>query len=249
LRLDGRYPDEARQARSLLQAAAPDVIVVAAYGLILPLWVLELPIYGCINIHASLLPRWRGAAPIQRAIEAGDVCTGITIMQMDAGLDTGNILLTHEVPIGVNQTAGELHVDLAAVGASAIVRALQELAAGTLSGVPQPTENVTYAAKLSKACATLNVSVAAEVLARQVRAFNPVPGATILLPGLDSPVKLWRAQALAECHTATPGTVLRVTPAGIDVATGEGVLRLLELQKAGGKRQPVAAFVRGWHGS
>jgi methionyl-tRNA formyltransferase len=246
LRLDGRYPDEAADARQALVAAAPDVMVVAAYGLILPQWVLDLPVHGCLNIHASLLPRWRGAAPIQRAIEAGDPKTGITIMQMDAGLDTGDMLLVREVPIGETQTAGELHDVLADTGAAAIVQALQALGSTGLDAVPQPEDGVTYAAKLDKAEAALDFSLSADVLARRVRAFNPVPGATLRLPGVDDPVKVWRAEALPGATAAAPGTVLRATPQGIDVAAAEGILRLLELQKAGGKRQPADIFVRGW---
>ena len=247
LRLDGRYPDEAAAARARLAQAAPEVMVVAAYGLILPAWTLALPRLGCLNIHASLLPRWRGAAPIQRAIEAGDARTGVTIMQMDEGLDTGDMLLEREVPIGPRQTAAELHDELARVGAQAIVEALQELDAGRLAPRPQPEEGVTYAAKLDKAEAALDCAQPAEVLARRIRAFNPVPGATIRLSGLDDPVKVWRAEALpARAGSAAPGAVLAAGPEGVDVATGDGVLRLLELQKAGGKRQPVEAFVRGW---
>jgi methionyl-tRNA formyltransferase len=246
LRLDGRYPDEARHAQQALVAAQPDVMVVAAYGLILPQWVLDMPVHGCLNIHASLLPRWRGAAPIQRAIEAGDSRTGITIMQMDAGLDTGDMLLVRDVSIGAAQTAGELHDVLAHTGAAAIVQALQELGSGGPGAVPQPEEGVTYAAKLDKAEAALDFSLSAEVLARRVRAFNPAPGATLRLPGVDEPVKVWRAEALPGSSAAVPGTVLRSTPEGIDVAAADGILRLLELQKAGGKRQPVDIFVRGW---
>jgi len=245
LRLDGRYPDEAAQAREQLLAAAPDVMVVAAYGLILPAWVLQLPAAGCLNIHASLLPRWRGAAPIQRAIEAGDERTGVTIMQMDEGLDTGAMLLVHPVAIGAEQNAAELHDGLADAGAQAIVQALAQLPA--LRAEPQPEEGVTYAAKLDKAEAALDFTQTAALLARRVRAFNPVPGATARLPGLDDPVKVWRACAVpAQTSNATPGTVLHAGPEGVDIATADGILRLLELQKAGGKRQPVDIFVRGW---
>ena len=246
LRLDGRYPDEAAQARDQLRQAAPDVMVVAAYGLILPAWTLALPPRGCLNIHASLLPRWRGAAPIQRAIEAGDARTGVTIMQMDEGLDTGDMLLEREVPIGPDDTAAQLHDALAAAGGEAIVAALQALQADGLAPRPQPADGVTYAAKLDKAEAALDCSQPAALLARRVRAFNPVPGATVRLPGLADPVKVWRAQALDQAVAEPAGTVLRAAADGIDLATGEGVLRLLELQKAGGKRQPVDVFVRGW---
>ncbi|MGN6581662.1 MAG: methionyl-tRNA formyltransferase [Bordetella sp.] len=243
LRLDGKYPDEAEAARALLEQAAPDAMVVAAYGLILPAWTLRLPRLGCLNIHASLLPRWRGAAPIQRAIEAGDAQTGVTVMQMDEGLDTGDMLLERTVPIGEQQTAAELHDMLAEEGGLAIVQALATLA--QLTPRRQPEDGVTYAAKLDKAEAALDCTQAADLLARRVRAFNPVPGATIRLPGLIDPVKVWKAQALPG-GAGEPGSVLSAAEQGIDIATGNGVLRLLELQKAGGKRQPVDVFVRGW---
>jgi methionyl-tRNA formyltransferase len=248
LRLDGKYADEATATRAKLEETRADAMVVVAYGLILPQWVLTLPRFGCLNIHASLLPRWRGAAPIQRAIEAGDECTGVTIMQMDEGLDTGDMLLVRSVPIDPEQTAGQLHDILAATGAQAIVEALQQLAAGTLTAQPQAAEGVTYAAKLDKAEAVLDCTQPAVVLARRVRAFNPVPGATLPLPGLADPVKVWRAQAIKGNRIAAvkPGSVISHGPEGIDVATSEGVLRLLEVQKAGGKRQSVDLFVRGW---
>jgi len=243
LRLDGKYPDEAASARALLERVAPDVMVVAAYGLILPAWTLRLPRLGCLNIHASLLPRWRGAAPIQRAIEAGDAQTGVTIMQMDEGLDTGDMLLERTVSIGGQQTAAELLDVLAEEGGRAIVQALATLP--QLTPRRQPQDGVTYAAKLDKAEAALDCTQAAELLARRVRAFNPVPGATMRLPGLADPVKVWKAQALPG-GAGEPGSVLNAAAQGIDIATGSGVLRLLELQKAGAKRQPVDVFVRGW---
>lgn len=244
LRLDGRYPDEARAAQARLAEVAPEVMVVAAYGLILPRWALELPARGCLNIHASLLPRWRGAAPIQRAIEAGDARTGVTIMQMDDGLDTGDMLLERVVPIGADMTAAELHDALAQAGAEAIVAALADL--DSLVPRKQPEDGVTYAAKLEKAEAVLDFQASARTLERRIRAFNPAPGASLRLPGLAEPVKVWRERALDEPGGAAPGTVLRATAQGVDLATGEGVLRLLELQKAGGKRQPADVFVRGW---
>lgn len=259
LRLDGKYPDEAQAARQAMLDAAPELLVVAAYGLILPQWVLDLPTYGCLNIHASLLPRWRGAAPIQRAIEAGDEQTGITIMLMDAGLDTGAMLFTRALPITPEHSAAALHDELAQLGAQAIVQAIDELQQGTLVSQPQPEQGVSYAAKLDKQESPLDFAQPAVVLARRIRAFDPVPGATMQLPGLPDPVKVWKAQALnttshgpgdGAAHAATPsaepGSVLRVSTEGIDIATADGVLRLLELQKAGGKRQPVAAFVQGW---
>ncbi|MGO3131858.1 MAG: methionyl-tRNA formyltransferase [Alcaligenes sp.] len=246
LRLDGKYPEEAAQARQTLLDVQPDLMVVAAYGLILPKWTLELPRYGCFNIHASLLPRWRGAAPIQRAIQAGDAATGITIMQMDEGLDTGDMLVRSELAIRDDHSASTLHDDLAELGAQALLEALQQLSDGTLQAVPQPEQGVTYAEKLSKAESVLDLSQSAQVLERRIRAFDPVPGSTLSLPGLDQPVKVWRAQALEQNHSAEPGQVLNVSAEGIDVACGEGALRLLELQKAGSKRQPVAVFVQGW---
>ena len=251
LRLDGRYPEDAGQARTAIDAARLDVLVVAAYGLILPAWVLQTPRLGCLNIHGSLLPRWRGAAPIQRAIEAGDARTGITIMQMDEGLDTGDMLLVESLPIDPSDTGSSLHDKLASLGADMIVRALRarDAAAGTgntLKATPQPVEGVTYAAKLDRAQAALDPHLPAAALARRVRAFNPVPGATITLPGLTDPVKIWLAQAIPESAQAAPGTVLRATAEGIDVATADGTLRLLELQRAGGKRQPAAVFIQGW---
>lgn len=257
LRLDGKYPDDAQAAQQALQDAAPDMMVVAAYGLILPEWVLSLPTYGCFNIHASLLPRWRGAAPIQRAIQAGDTETGVTIMMMDQGLDTGAMLATHIVPITDQHTAATLHDELANVGAHAIVQAVADLKRGVLMATPQPADGVTYAEKLDKAEAPLDFTQSASDLARRIRAFNPVPGSTLALPGLDQPVKVWQATAVPAAPTpagdpqtpvlAAPGSVVNVGPEGIDIATADGILRLLELQKAGGKRQPVAAFVQGWN--
>lgn len=246
LRLDGKYPEEAAQARQTLLDLQPDLMVVAAYGLILPKWTLELPRYGCFNIHASLLPRWRGAAPIQRAIQAGDAATGITIMQMDEGLDTGDMLVRSELAIRDDHSAATLHDDLAQLGAQALLEALQQVRDGTLQATPQPEEGVTYAEKLSKAESVLDLSQPAKELERRIRAFDPVPGSTLSLPGLEQPVKVWCAQAVEQKHSAEPGQVLNVSAQGIDVACGEGVLRLLELQKAGSKRQPVAVFVQGW---
>lgn len=246
LRLDGKYPEEAAQARQTLLDLQPDLMVVAAYGLILPKWTLELPRYGCFNIHASLLPRWRGAAPIQRAIQAGDAATGITIMQMDEGLDTGDMLVRSELAIRDDHSAATLHDDLAQLGAQALLEALQQVRDGTLQATPQPEEGVTYAEKLSKAESVLDLSQPAKELERRIRAFDPVPGSTLSLPGLEQPVKVWRAQAVGQKHSVEHGQVLNVSAQGIDVACGEGVLRLLELQKAGSKRQPVAVFVQGW---
>lgn len=254
LRLDGKFPDEAAAARQALLELQPELMVVAAYGLILPQWVLDLPPYGCLNIHASLLPRWRGAAPIQRAIEAGDARTGVTIMQMDAGLDTGDMLGVREVPIGPDDTTATLHDALASVGGEAIVAVLERLRAGTLHPEPQPSEGVTYAEKIQKTEAALDFNQSAVVLERRIRAFDPFPGATMYLPGIELPVKVWRAQALADEAAAhavgaarpVPGTILCADGRGIDVVSAEGVLRIVTLQKAGSKRQAAAQFVRSW---
>ncbi len=244
LRLDGKYPEMASEAHELLRATAHDVMVVAAYGLILPPSVLQIPPRGCINIHASLLPRWRGAAPIHRALEAGDAETGITIMQMDEGLDTGPMLLRQALPIAATDTTASLHDKLAQLGGSLIVQALHSLEQGTLAAEPQPLTGVSYAAKVGKHEAALDFSWPAEALARKIRAFNPFPGATANWDGAT--LKLWQAVALPlDPGQAAPGTVLAATDQGIDVACGSGMLRLLELQKAGGKRLPAAQFRQG----
>jgi len=254
LRLDGKTPEDAKAAQAQLVSTQADVMVVAAYGLLLPTWVLELPRYGCLNIHASLLPRWRGAAPIQRAIEAGDTRTGISIMQMDEGLDTGAVLLQKPIPIRDDHTAASLHDELATAGAAAIVEALQRLPEETLVATPQASEGVTYAEKLTRKEAPLDFNLPASVLARRVRAFNPFPGTTMSLKGLDDPVKVWQAVPLP-LHQAevsvpreglAPGTILQASAQGIDVMCGEGILRILELQRAGARRQPVATFIQGW---
>jgi methionyl-tRNA formyltransferase len=243
LRLDGKFPDDAAQAAQALQAAAADVMVVAAYGLILPQWVLDLPRLGCLNIHASLLPRWRGAAPIHRAVEAGDAQTGVTIMQMDAGLDTGDMLAVERVAIGPADTTGTLHDRLAALGAQLAVQALELAACGGLVRTPQPAEGVTYAHKIDKAEAQVDWSQPAAAIERRLRAFDPFPGASSPLAG--EVLKLWRGQVLAGDGGAAPGTVLAASPQGLDVGTGEGVLRLTELQRPGGKRLPTAQVLQG----
>jgi methionyl-tRNA formyltransferase len=222
-----------------IRDAAADVMVVAAYGLILPQAVLDIPPRGCINIHASLLPRWRGAAPIQRAIEAGDAEMGVTIMQMEAGLDTGPMLLADTLKVGAGETAGELHDRLAAQGARLIVQALAQF--DQLRPCPQPADGVTYATKIEKAEAQLDWNTPAELLARKVRAFNPFPGATLPLAGHT--VKIWRATPCA--GSGTPGQVLTASADGIVVACAEGALCLTELQKPGGRRLASADFLRG----
>jgi methionyl-tRNA formyltransferase len=244
LRLDGKYPEDAAAARQAIMAAQADVMVVAAYGLILPQWVLDAPRLGCLNIHASLLPRWRGAAPIHRAIEAGDAETGVTIMQMDAGLDTGDMLMTERLPIAPRDTTGSLHDKVAELGARMIVQALELAACGGLRPVPQPAEGITYAHKIEKAEAQFDWSLPAEVISRRIRAFDPFPGAAASVQG--EVIKLWRCEPIGGQVAAEPGTVLSAGDEGVTVACGHGALRLTELQRAGGKRLPAAQFLRGF---
>jgi methionyl-tRNA formyltransferase len=227
------------EAQAAIAATGADAMVVAAYGLILPQAVLDLPRFGCLNIHASLLPRWRGAAPIQRAILAGDTETGITIMQMDAGLDTGAMLSKTVVPIRDTDTAASLHDALAAAGATAIVTVLANYA--TLTPEVQDNSQATYAAKLSKDEAQLDWKLPADVLARAVRAYNPVPGAWTLLD--SAPLKIWSAQATS--GTGVAGEVLRADADQLLIACGSGALALLEIQPAGSKRMAAAAFLAG----
>ena len=301
LRLDGKYPEDAAAARAALQAARADVMVVAAYGLILPQWVLDdmstarppegakapsggsatgaaverggllsaarppegakAPSggsatgaavergglgLGCLNIHASLLPRWRGAAPIHRAIEAGDARTGITIMQMDAGLDTGDMLLVQALPIGPRATTASLHDELAALGGQLIVHALQLAGQGALRPVPQPAEGVSYAHKIDKHEAAIDWRQPAALIERRIRAFDPFPGASTTLG--DAVIKLWRSEIDSCLRTpdARCGQIFAINDAGITVACGDGALRLTELQRPGGKRLPAREFLRGF---
>ena len=244
LRLNGKYPDVAKEAHELLHATEHDVMIVAAYGLILPRSVLDIPRYGCINIHASLLPRWRGAAPIHRAIEAGDAETGVTIMQMEEGLDTGPMLLLERLPIESGDTTGSLHDKLADLGGRMIVDALHKLEKGGLHATPQPEEGANYAPKIAKEEAALDFTQPAVVLSRKVHAFNPFPGAFGSFNGTQ--VKLWRAEALdvAQGH---PGQVLAANAKdGVIVACGEGALHVTELQKPGGKRLSAGEFLKGF---
>jgi len=244
LKLDGKHPDDAAAARQALIDARADVMVVAAYGLILPQWVLDMPRLGCLNIHGSLLPRWRGAAPIHRAIEAGDTETGITIMQMDAGLDTGDMLLVERLPIAATDTTATLHDKLADLGARLVVEALEIAACGGFTPVRQPEEGVTYAHKIEKAEALIDWQQDAPTLARRVRAFDPFPGVQALWAG--EPLKIWGAQALPDGPAGVlPGTVLAVDDTGVRVQTGVGSLLLTELQRAGSKRLSAREFLRG----
>ncbi len=245
LRLDGKYPEDAAAARQALLAANAECMVVAAYGLILPQWVLDLPPRGCLNIHASILPRWRGAAPIHRAIEAGDAQTGITLMQMDAGLDTGDMLLVKTLPIAPEATTATLHDALAALGGDCIVQALA--APDALIRTPQPAEGVTYAHKIDKTEAALDWALDAELLARRIRAFDPFPGMAVPLVhnGQTETLKLWAATAEPRQADAAPGTVLRADASGVRVACGLGQLCLTQLQRPGGKRLSAAEFLRG----
>jgi methionyl-tRNA formyltransferase len=243
LRMDAKDPqraEEARAAHERLLATDYDVMVVAAYGLILPRSTLD--IKPCINIHGSLLPRWRGAAPIHRAIESGDPETGVTIMEMEEGLDTGPMLLMERLPILDSDTTGSLHDKLAELGGRMIVEALNRMAAGDLPAEPQPEEGVTYAAKISKEEAKLDLQRPALELARKVRAFNPFPGAHAQAGGVT--IKIWNAQAMD--GKGQPGQVLSADAQGIVVACGEGALRLTELQKPGGKRLAAGEFLKGF---
>jgi len=278
LRLDGKYPDDARAAQDAIVQAQAQAMVVAAYGLILPAWALAAPPLGCLNIHASLLPRWRGAAPIHRAIEDGDTQTGVCIMQMDVGLDTGPVILRRAIDIGLDDSTAHLHDRLAHLGAQALLDVLAQ--PRPWAAQAQSEDGITYAAKIEKHEALIDWSLPAAVLARRIRAFDPFPGAHTLWQGQT--LKIWSAQAMSahaqaplssgataatdasaapssaehlladSASTPTPGQVLQASDQGLDVATGDGVLRLLQLQKPGGKRLQVADFLRGgaiaWRG-
>jgi len=225
-----------------LASARPEALVVAAYGLILPPAVLALPRHGAINIHASLLPRWRGAAPVQRALLAGDTQSGITIMQMDQGLDTGPILVQQALPIGRDDDAARLHARLASLGAELIVATLQEVAAGRARPRAQPEQGVTYARKIDKAETAIDWLRSAAEIERAVRAFRPSPGARASLRG--ETIKIWRAEPSK--GRGEPGTVLSTGSGGILIACGEGALEVRELQRSGGKRLEASAFLRGF---
>jgi methionyl-tRNA formyltransferase len=252
LRLDGKYPEEAAAAKAQIEGVQADVMIVAAYGLILPQWVLDMPRLGCLNIHASLLPRWRGAAPIHRAIEAGDSETGITIMQMDAGLDTGDMLLIEKLPIEPQDNTPSLHDKLAVQGGCLIVQAVAQM---PIKRITQPSEGITYAHKIEKAESAVNWQDGAEQIERRIRAFAPSPGCSGVLR--DEVIKLCAAQVIKNGHSEIDsvlrnifvgeGRVLLVNSEGVHVSCGEGsVLRITELQRAGGKRLAAAEFLRGF---
>jgi methionyl-tRNA formyltransferase len=229
-------------AQQTLASYQPDLLVVVAYGLILPRKVLAIPRLGCWNVHASLLPRWRGAAPVQRAILAGDADSGVDLMQMEAGLDTGPVLLQRHTPISSAETGGSLHDRLSAMGAELLANGLRRTLAGeTLSATAQSDEGVTYAHKLDKAEAKLDFSRPATELERQVRAFDPWPVAEGEVAG--EPLRIWAAQAIALDHHATPGSLLKAGREGIELACGTGALRITALQRAGGKRISAADYL------
>ncbi len=244
LRLDGKYPDDAAAAQAAIAEVKADVMVVAAYGLILPQWTLDAPRLGCLNIHASLLPRWRGAAPIHRTIEAGDAQTGVVIMQMDAGLDTGDMLLSDQLNIADDDTTASLHDRLADMGGALIVRALADAQMDKLQAVKQPEAGITYAHKIEKAEAAVNWADSAQMIGQRVRAFNPFPAASAQLG--EDVIKLWRASVENTEHHKAAGTVISADEHGVRVACGQGVLCVTELQRAGGKRLNAADFLRGF---
>jgi methionyl-tRNA formyltransferase len=246
LRLDGKFAEDAIAAREAMLAAKADAMVVAAYGLILPQWVLDLPRLGCFNIHGSLLPRWRGAAPIHRAIEAGDAQTGITIMQMDAGLDTGDMLLVAAVPIDAADTTATLNDTLAELGGRLMVDALALAERGALVPVKQDEVGVTYAHKIDKSEAAVDWTQSADVIVRRVRAFNPFPAASASLNG--ETLKLWSAQVMPGLPPSdvSLGQILVVDPDGIAVAAMNSIVVLTSMQRPGGKRLGVADFLRGF---
>lgn len=244
LRLDGKHGETAKAVYERIQKIRPDVMVVVAYGLILPKAFLDLPKHGCLNIHASLLPRWRGAAPIQRAIEAGDEKTGISIMQMEEGLDTGPVLISEAIPIDNRTNAATLHDQLATLGGKLILSALMQIGAGTAKPIHQDETGVIYARKISKEEALLDFNLPAVDVVNKIRAFNPFPGCTATY--LGTPVKIWKAEVIDIPSGDIAGKILTANENGVTVACGSGAIRILELQKPGAKRLPVSEFIKGF---
>lgn len=230
------------EAQAEIRALQADVMIVVAYGLILPKAVLDMPKYGCLNIHASILPRWRGAAPIQRAIQMGDAETGVTIMQMDVGLDTGNMLTILKTPINPEDTAQTLHDRLSSLGCDAMMTTLNNLQAGKLSPVKQNESQVTYAEKLNKAEAEIDWQASAQTLARQIQAFNPWPVTFTQYQGQGQPLRIWQAEVGDLSTQKQPGLVISVSKTGVEVATGEGSLLITQVQPSGKKAMPAYDF-------
>ncbi len=243
LRLNGKFADAAQAARQALQAAAPDVLVVAAYGLILPEWLLSLPRWGCLNIHGSLLPRWRGAAPIQRAIEAGDTLTGITLMQMDAGLDTGAMLRAETTAISPEDTAASLHDRLADIGARVLLQSLDDARQARLAPAPQPEAGVTYAHKIDKAESAIDWQLDASAIERRLRAFDPFPGCNALLGGQS--LKLWRGRVVpGSAAGVAAGQRVPTEPGRLIIQCGSDALECLQVQLPGGRRMAVSEYLQ-----
>jgi len=245
LRIDKPSTLKSADVQAMLKSVGAEVMVVAAYGLILPQAVLEIPTRGCLNIHGSLLPRWRGAAPVQRAIEAGDTKTGIAIMQMDAGLDTGDILLEKQLPITFDETSATLFARLTVLGANAIVEALAALT--KLTPRPQSAEGMTYAKKIEKSESKIDFSLPADVLERRLRAFDPFPGceAIITHDSEKSTLKVWRGSVIKSAITAMPGTIVMLSATALEVSCGRDLLSLQTVQKPGGKRLTISDYLRG----
>ncbi|EEO28409.1 methionyl-tRNA formyltransferase [Oxalobacter paraformigenes] len=244
LRLDGRHGEEAKKVYERIARIEPDVMVVVAYGLILPKVFLELPKYGCLNIHASLLPRWRGAAPIQRAIEAGDEKTGVSIMQMEEGLDTGPVLLKETVAIEKDDNASRLHDKLADLGSRLILSALNQLAENSARFTVQDEDAAIYAAKIRKEEATVNFTFSATEIVNKIRAFDPFPGCIAKYRNI--PIKIWKAENAGSYPGTKAGQIVSVNESGIVVGCVEDSVRILELQKPGGKRLSAAEFIKGF---
>jgi methionyl-tRNA formyltransferase len=244
LRIEKPPTLKSAEVQAMLKSVGAEVMVVAAYGLILPQVVLDIPARGCLNIHGSLLPRWRGAAPVQRAIEAGDTETGIAIMQMDAGLDTGDVLLEKQLPIALDETSTTLFAKLTALGAGAIVEALTELS--KLIPRPQPAEGMTYAKKIEKSESKIDFSLPADVIERKLRAFDPFPGCEVTIGNGDekSSLKIWRGIVIKSAVTVAPGTIVALSATSLQVSCGRDLLSLQTVQKPGGKRMAISDYLR-----